>query len=56
MQEYIERLIRCGLSPCNAYITYHDFLRKYGFSHKELDEFINSMETDTRIKVEELCG
>lgn len=47
MAEYwINRLINCGYSPCNAYITYYDFLKK--FSEKELEEFIESMEKDRR--------
>lgn len=48
MEEYINRLIRCGYSPCDAYLTYHQFLKEHGFSHKELDEFLSSLEEKER--------
>lgn len=47
-EEYINRLIRCGYSPSNAYYIYHDFLKTYAFSEKELNEFILSVEKDNR--------
>lgn len=58
MAEYwINRLIHCGYSPCNAYRTYHDFLNKYMFSEKELEEFIESLEIgNKRFKEMALCG
>ena len=45
MQDYyVNRLIRCGMDPCEAYMAYHNFRREYHFSDKELDEFITDME------------
>lgn len=58
MNEYIERMIRCGLSPCNAYVTYHQFLNNYRFSTKELEEFIEDLEKDKFVIQEDgvICG
>ena len=50
MQEYIDRLIRCGYSPCDAYFTYHSFVRELNVN--ALDAFIASLEKDIRIP----CG
>lgn len=50
MEEYVQRLIRCGYSPCDAYFTYHNFMREMGCN--ALDSFISSLEKEVRIP----CG
>lgn len=43
-QEYIDRLIDCGYSPCTAFFTYHSFLKES--SLKDLDDFLRSLEEE----------
>lgn len=44
MQEYIQRLIRCGYSPSDACSTCHDFVKE--FSLDELVSFIEYLEKE----------
>ena len=46
MSEYINILIICGYSPCDAYLTYHNFRRE--LSLKDLDAFISYLERDVK--------
>lgn len=51
MQDYINRLIRCGMSPSEAYRTYHDFLREYSFSYEALEAFLSDLEDDCDVEI-----
>lgn len=42
MNEYIERMVKCGFSLSRAFMTYIDFRNKMNLSG--LDELIESME------------
>lgn len=44
MQEFINRLIHCGYSPCDACSLYRDFMKEYDIYI--LDDFISSLEED----------
>jgi len=44
MLKYIQRLILCGYSPTDAYVTCYDFIKE--FSLIELDLFIRSIEKE----------
>lgn len=44
MQEYVDRLIRCGLSPSEAYSTCVSFIKH--FSLLDLQMFISSIEKE----------
>ena len=50
--EYINRLVGCGIDPCEAYLIYHSFKTNYKFSDKELEELIDSMESEKKRR----CG
>lgn len=47
MQEYIDRLVRCGYSPDRAQAVCSDFLRN--LSLVDLECFIESVERDTYV-------
>jgi hypothetical protein len=44
MNDNILRLIRCGYSPDEAYITYYDFIKNYGI--EEYFRFLESLENE----------
>lgn len=44
MQNYVDRLIRCGYSPSDAYSTCHSFIREFNTNFLEL--FILSVEKE----------
>lgn len=44
MNDDILRLIRCGYSPDEAYITYYDFIKNYGI--EEYFRFLESLENE----------
>ena len=54
--QYINRLIDCGFSPCNAFLIYYQFLNKYHFSHKEIEDYLDSLEKDHSMRGIPLCG
>ena len=49
MNEYIERLVRCGYAHYTAHNICHSFMRELGL--KELQEFVESIEKDNNV-----CG
>ena len=50
MNEYINRLIKCGISEESAKKMCKDFEKKYGLSTKKLDDYIVYLER------KKLCG
>ena len=42
MNIYIARLMSCGYSMTDAYMTYHDFIKNYGLD--SLIDFLRSLE------------
>ena len=46
--EYIERMVKCGMDPCEAYLTYHSFKTNYAFSDKQMEEFVRSLEKERK--------
>lgn len=48
MNEYIERLVRCGQSPANAKRIVQDFMLKFDEAH--LNAYIKSIEKDTYVE------
>ena len=47
MYEYIERLMRCGISPQEALGVYKSMIRDFGFS--ALEELIADMERERNV-------
>lgn len=45
-EEYINRLIRCGYSPCNAYIVFHGILYTHHLPVSALDAFVSAREKE----------
>lgn len=50
MEDYINRLVRCGYAHYTAYNICHSFMREFGL--KELLEFIESIERDNSENVD----
>lgn len=46
MSEYIQRLIRCGYSPSDAYRTCYNFIKEFNMSI--LQKFISDLEKGLR--------
>ena len=43
MHEYVDRLIRCGFAPCEAYKVCYSMMKEFG--EAELEVYINSIES-----------
>lgn len=43
----IKRLVRCGMSPCEAFLICDDFIRRFGV--KDLDACIRSYEVSRNV-------
>lgn len=52
MEDYINRLVRCGYAHYTAYNICHSFMREFGY--KELEEYIQSIEKDHFINVAQI--
>ena len=47
MSDYVQRLIRCGYSPSEAYSTCYNFIKE--FSIRDLQTFITCLEEEYNV-------